>query len=75
MSGVSDKAIINGDIPRDGTAAEDQEARERENGRVESFLEDNNGPVPLFGQDATTVGQRHAEKAAMINEVVANADR
>ncbi|KAJ3958665.1 hypothetical protein N0V92_004747 [Colletotrichum tropicale] len=72
---VSNKAIVNGDIPLDSTAAQVGAANMQQQQRINSFLTDKNGPVPLFGQTNSSAGRRRNEKAQIINDIIAKVNK
>ncbi|KAI8226198.1 hypothetical protein K4K53_006115 [Colletotrichum sp. SAR 10_77] len=72
---ISNKAIVNGDIPVDPSAAQVGAANMQQQQRINSFLTDKNGPVPLFGQTNYSAGRRRNEKAKIIKDIIAKVNK
>ncbi|KAK2780178.1 hypothetical protein CKAH01_00122 [Colletotrichum kahawae] len=67
---ISNKAIVNGDISFNPTGAHDDAANMHQQQRIDSFLTDKNGPVPLFGQTKSSIVRRRNEKNKIIEDIV-----
>ncbi|KAI8153145.1 hypothetical protein K4K49_008829 [Colletotrichum sp. SAR 10_70] len=72
---ISNKAIVNSDIPPGPTAAQVDAAKMQQQQRINSFLTDKNSPTPLFGQTNSSAGRRRNEKTKMINDIIAKVNK